>query len=509
MMATAQEKLARSLEILYAFQKKGYVALRVEDISRTHRERLSDNGFLREITRGWYMISDPSTERGSSVAWLAAYWSFCVQYFSYKFGNEYFISADQSLLIHAGNTTIPAQLIVKSPKASNTKIDLIGDCSFFEMRAQMLELSTVQRYHGLNIHSRVASLIYCSPSIYKRFPDDVAIVLSSFKDASEILSVLLERSHTVIAGRLVGAFRFLGKDTIADDILSSMKAAGHTVWEVNPFEDNVCLPELSSSSPHAQRLEVLWKKFRQDIVKRFPESPALNKDKSAYLKNIDSLYVQDAYHSLSIEKYTVSFELIKKVRSGNWDTIDDPETNNQIDAMAARGYWLASQSVRKSIEKILEGSPSGEVIERDHVLWYKELFSPSVRAGIINPSALAGYRMGPVYIAGSRHVPMNKDALREALPVYFDLLKHEKHAGVRAVLGHFFFVYIHPYMDGNGRMARFLMNAMLASGGYPWIVIPVEKRDVYMNALEEASVDENILPFTELISTMINKTMEE
>jgi Fic family protein len=43
---------------------------------------------------------------------------------------------------------------------------------------------------------------------------------------------------------------------------------------------------------------------------------------------------------------------------------------------------------------------------------------------------------------------------------------------VRVVLGHFVFVYIHPYIDGNGRMGRFLMNLMLASGGYPWAVIP-------------------------------------
>jgi len=38
------------------------------------------------------------------------------------------------------------------------------------------------------------------------------------------------------------------------------------------------------------------------------------------------------------------------------------------------------------------------------------------------------------------------------------------------VLGHFVFVYIHPYLDGNGRIGRFLMNLMLAAGGYPWTV---------------------------------------
>ncbi len=43
------------------------------------------------------------------------------------------------------------------------------------------------------------------------------------------------------------------------------------------------------------------------------------------------------------------------------------------------------------------------------------------------------------------------------------------------------------YTDGNGRMGRFLMNAMLASGGYPWTVVPFDKRYEYMAALEEAS----------------------
>ncbi|HEY6924048.1 MAG TPA: Fic family protein [Steroidobacteraceae bacterium] len=54
----------------------------------------------------------------------------------------------------------------------------------------------------------------------------------------------------------------------------------------------------------------------------------------------------------------------------------------------------------------------------------------------------------------------------------------------RAVPGYWLFGYIHPYPDGNGRMARFLMNAMLASGGYPWCVIRVENRDGYLTALD-------------------------
>jgi Fic family protein len=65
------------------------------------------------------------------------------------------------------------------------------------------------------------------------------------------------------------------------------------------------------------------------------------------------------------------------------------------------------------------------------------------------------------------------------------------------------FVYIHPYFDGNGRLGRFLMNAMLASGGYPWTVIRIELRADYMKALESASSQGEIKAFSELIANSI------
>ena len=103
------------------------------------------------------------------------------------------------------------------------------------------------------------------------------------------------------------------------------------------------------------------------------------------------------------------------------------------------------------------------------------------------------------------HVPLNRDAMRHVMPAFFDLLWEETHPAVRVVLGHFLFVYIHPYMDGNGRIGRFLMNVMLASGGYPWTVIPVSDRNAYMNALERASVEEDIVPFCDFVAGLVRK----
>ena len=66
------------------------------------------------------------------------------------------------------------------------------------------------------------------------------------------------------------------------------------------------------------------------------------------------------------------------------------------------------------------------------------------------------------------------------------------------------FVYVHPYPDGNGRMGRFPMNVMLAAGGYPWIVIPIERRDAYMAALEDASVRSASRPSLEHVCSLLS-----
>jgi len=93
------------------------------------------------------------------------------------------------------------------------------------------------------------------------------------------------------------------------------------------------------------------------------------------------------------------------------------------------------------------------------------------------------------------------------MPAFFDLLREETEPAVRVVLGHFMFVYVHPYMDGNGRTARFLMNVMMAAGGYPWTVIPVGERDAYVEALEQASVGEDIGPFADFLAELVRKEM--
>ena len=58
-------------------------------------------------------------------------------------------------------------------------------------------------------------------------------------------------------------------------------------------------------------------------------------------------------------------------------------------------------------------------------------------------------------------------------------------------------------MDGNGRIGRFLFNTMLSSGGYSWTVIPLEQRDAYMGALEQASANNDITAFAKFLGGLV------
>jgi Fic family protein len=59
-------------------------------------------------------------------------------------------------------------------------------------------------------------------------------------------------------------------------------------------------------------------------------------------------------------------------------------------------------------------------------------------------------------------------------------------------------------MNGNGRIGGFLMNVALAAGGYSWTVIPLDKRNDYMNALENGSVKQDIEPFAVFLGDLVS-----
>jgi len=509
-MATPRERLVEALTVLKDLQDKGVVAIHTSEIPKSSiRTLLVKKGFLKEIIKGWYIPADPTERPGDSTSWYTSYWEFCAKFLEHKYRAQWCISAEQSLQLHAGNYTVPFQLIIKSPQANNTLTNLPFNTTLFNLKAELPEAGLRMEQNGIRMYTLAGALIYASANTHARNPIDARTAASLIWDASELLPVLLENGHTSIAGRLAGAFRNIGRDRIADDILGAMRSADYNVRESDPFEEKIAI-KLSNRerSPYANRLRLMWQMMRTSVIQDFPAAPGIPKDKEAYLQHMDDVFITDAYHSLSIERYRVTPDLIERVSSGEWDKDANSEDKQQKDAMAARGYWQAFQKVKDTVSVILDGENPGKQADSDQPGWYRELFAPNVAVGILKASDLAGYRNNQVYITSSKHTPLNVDAMRDAMPVLFELLEEEPEASVRAVLGHFLFGFIHPYMDGNGRIARFLMNAMLASGGYPWTVIPVEQRSAYMAALEKASTEQNIEPFAKFLAHLVEQEMK-
>lgn len=503
-MTKPSNKLAESLQVLKDLQNRGLIAIASGDMTRTHRERLVRNGFLQPVMKGWYIPARPDETAGESTTWYASFWDFCAAYLTGRFGKKWSLSPDQSLLLHAGNRRVPDQLLVRASKSRNKVTELLHGTSLLEVRANLPAEKDMNVQGTLRLFSLPAALVACSPNFFRQNPTDARTVLAMIRDASEVLDRLLEGGHSTVAGRLAGAFRNIGQDRIADNIIKAMQAAGYDVRESDPFENETPVTFTARDrSPYVNRMRLMWQVMRGQVIKGFPPAPGLPKDAKAYLKTANEAYVMDAYHSLSIEGYRVSPDLIERVGRGTWNPDTNAADREQRDALAARGYWLAFQAVQESLKRILKGENPADVVDEDHGTWYREMFAPGVTAGLLRASDLAGYRNGQVYIRRSMHVPPSHEAVRDLMPAFFDLLRNETEPSVRAVLGHFTFVYIHPYMDGNGRIGRFLMNAMLAAGGWNWTVIPFEKRDAYMTALETASVRQDIRQFVKFLASLI------
>jgi hypothetical protein len=172
-MATPSEKLAESLEVLQEMQERGAVAIRSSDLTRTHRERLLKNGFLQEVMKGWYVPARPDESAGESTAWYASFWDFCAAYLNERFGNRWSVSPEQSLSLHAGNWTVPQQLLVRTERGDNKSVSLPHGTSLFVSRAALPKDRQSAELNGLRLFSVPAALITSTPGLFKQNPTDM------------------------------------------------------------------------------------------------------------------------------------------------------------------------------------------------------------------------------------------------------------------------------------------------------------------------------------------------
>lgn len=501
-MAKVQDKLADSLSVLKQYQDthESGIIQGLRTLGETHSKRLLRNGYLEQVIKGWYMPTMPGLE-GDSTAWYASYWHFIAAYAKQRFGEDWCLTPEESLDFYAGEIVAPRQLILRSAKGSNNVIQLKHGDTLLDISASLPAQIVVEPQYGLRLYSLGEALAFCTPTYFSRNAVNARTCLLMVDSPEEILRVVADDGNSSRASRLVGALRNVGREAQAQHLLDFMTRLGHDMRPEDPFEDKMTdsFSEGRTVSPHAIRLRLMWQRLRAQLLALDLKPTRLSMTEEAVFQQMEASYVRDSYHSLSIEGYRVTESLIERVQAGIWNPQDDAQDADRKNALAARGYYQAFLQVKESIKAILMQGEAGQIVGNDLEKWHFEMFQPCIAAGFIRASDLVGYRREQVYIRGSKHTPMSSAAVRDAMQMFVELLSTEANALVRAVLGHFFFVYIHPYMDGNGRTARFLMNVMLVTGGYAWRIITIEERAAYMAALEKASVEGDIADFATLI----------
>jgi cell filamentation protein, protein adenylyltransferase len=227
-------------------------------------------------------------------------------------------------------------------------------------------------------------------------------------------------------------------------------------------------------------------KNKIDNCRPFPENTA----KSLHEK----LIVEWTFNSNAIEGNTLTLSETKVVLEGI--TIGGKSVVEHLETINHKEAILFIEKLIKEREVLTEWN-----LKSIHALILKE---------IDNKNA-GKYRSENVFISGAKHIPPNHydiDYLMQKLMKEYQTEWKLYHPVVKATLLHGEFVKIHPFIDGNGRTSRLLLNFELMKYGYTPIIIKNERRAEYYDVIDLAHTTLNYGPFIELISDFVLESEE-
>jgi hypothetical protein len=478
-----------------------------KNVNPSQQALLHKNGYLKRIIKGWYLFDADLVSQGAgdSALWYESIWSFIGQYLHSRFKDNYWLSAEASLDIHTDNNSMPSQIVVFIKNGTEQIVKLPNDMSLLLTNGKN-EPTEIVEHQNVRVYSLESATASSVPASYKNFPVSMQIALQ-VANLDKLAEALMRSKNKASASRIIGAYGALGMRAESKKLNSIMSSVFDDIQIKNPFEtapveNKVRIKEAASAS----RVRIIWERSREVINELCPDKKPgcdfFSKSLDQTLDTVNELYVHDAYHSLSIEGYAVTPELIEKVSRGNWSPETVDQDQDAMNALAARGYYDAFNLVKESISEAYKKEDLNYLIDVGITQWHTALFSPCVTAGLISELDLAGFRKGPIYIRSSRHVPPASEQLMDCMQAFKECIAAEESFVVKAILAHWLFGYIHPYFDGNGRTARLLMNFLLTVGGYNWVVVTREDRNEYMAALESASVGKDVSSFANFIIGM-------
>ncbi|XP_024130992.1 protein adenylyltransferase FICD [Oryzias melastigma] len=221
---------------------------------------------------------------------------------------------------------------------------------------------------------------------------------------------------------------------------------------------------------------------------------SIPKGNSALRRVMEETYYHHIYHTVAIEGSTLTLSEIRHIIETRYAVSGKSlqEQNEAIGVDAAMKYintTLLSRSEAITVGHILE-------IHR-RVLGY------------VDPVEGGRLRTNQVFVG--HHIPPRPRDLQKHMEELVQWLNSEEalqlHPVEYAALAHYKLVYIHPFVDGNGRTSRLLMNLVLMQASYPPITIRKEQRSEYYAALDTAN-EGDVRPFIRFIAKCTEITLD-
>ncbi|XP_041975054.1 protein adenylyltransferase Fic [Aricia agestis] len=256
-------------------------------------------------------------------------------------------------------------------------------------------------------------------------------------------------------------------------------------------------PDHSGALSNRQRTASIVENLDREMLRKIDEKRdtllSIPDNNAALCRAKKEAYFQHIYHTVAIEGNTMTLQQTRSILETRIAVAGKSiAEHNEI-----LGLDAAMKYINTTLLYRLKDITMGDILEI-----HKRVL------GHVDPLEGGQFRRTQVYVGG--HIPPGPSEIQRLMTQFLEWLNSEDamdlHPVRYAALAHYKLVYIHPFIDGNGRTSRLLMNLLLMQAGYPPVIIAKQHRHLYYQHLQTAN-EGDVRPFVRFIAQCTERTL--